>query len=92
MKFKIEINLDDPQEVTDFIKEHGKLKGPALARKLGFTGPNAGKAATALSRYAWNKQAAIKHRKNGKIAFAKMIEKQCDWIYQDDIQGIIECW
>ena len=92
MKFKIEINLDDEQEVQAFIDAHYTNRGWQLARKLGFKGRGSAKAASALSNYAWNKITAMGLRKKGGIDMAQQYERICDMIYSQDIRGKIECW
>lgn len=74
-------NLDDPEEVQNFIDEFGALKGHALARRLGFTGTGCVERANALSAYAWNKHTAIAQRKIGNIAAALRYEAICNTVY-----------
>lgn len=92
MKFKLDINLDDENEVEQFIESYGTNRGRLLANRLGFTGTGSTKLANALSNYAWNKHTAISCRKAGKIGEAIMYENICDSIYRDDIQTRCECW
>ena len=92
LKMKVDLNLDDEEEVAAFIKKHGTRKGRSLARALGLYGRGCVAAANALSNYAWNKHTAIGARKNDSVEVAKIYEDICDRIYREDIQGKIECW
>ena len=76
-------NLDDPTEVSDFIKTFGTLKGIALAHRLGISGKGAKVRANSLSNYAWNKHTAIDLRLQGKIETARTYEAICDRIYAE---------
>lgn len=89
---KIDLNLDDEEECTDFILKYRTLKGRALANRLGLKGRGSVAAANALSNYAWNKRTATFLRLAGEIESAQKYEKICDWIYSEDISGKIECW
>jgi len=91
-EFSLDVNLDDPGEVEDFLKKYGSAKGKALAEKMGFEGSGAEDAASALMEYAQNKQKAIDYRRDGDIPRAQRYEGICDGIYDREIQGVIECW
>ena len=90
--FKIDINLDDEEEVVEFLKKYEPQRGRILARKLGFAGTGSVKSADALMNYAQNKRAAMATRKAGQIGTAVNYESICDRIYAEDIQPHIECW
>lgn len=92
MKFKADLNLDDPHEVNQFITMFKTTRGRTLAKQLGFHGRGAIKAANALSDYARNKYTATQQRLNGSIATALQYEAICDRIYDRDIRNQIECW
>jgi len=79
------INLDDPNELAEFIARHKTIKGRALANRLGITGKGATAKANALSNYAWNKRTANQCRLGGDIMTALRYEKICDRIYKEDI-------
>lgn len=91
-RFKLDVNLDDEQEAQDFVNQYGTTKGRSLANLLGFAGVNSQFAANALSGYAWNKVAATKCRREGKIAIALQYEAICDRIYTNNITPLVECW
>jgi hypothetical protein len=83
----MELNLDDEQEVEEFINNHGTRKGRLLANRLGLRGKGSTKLATALSNYVWNKHTAMALRRDGMIGTALEYEAICDSIYKDDLQG-----
>ena len=76
------INLDDENEVAEFIAKYGTTKGRRLANMLGIKGPGAVTQANWLSGYAWNKQTAINLRKRGQIETALIYEDICEGIYK----------
>lgn len=77
------MNLDDTNQVEEFITKFGATKGRRLANQLGFFGRGAVRRANALSGYAWNKHTAIGLRKAGQIRDALFYERICDRIYSD---------
>ena len=81
MKTATEWNLDDENEVSDFIETFGTMKGVALAHRLGLHGKGCARKANSLSNYAWNKHTAIGLRKDGQIQTAIQYEKICQRIY-----------
>ena len=89
---RIDINLDSDIEANEFVHKHGNIRGRMLAKRLGFKGRYAVRAANALSNYAWNKLTACSLRENGQIADAMRYEHICDKIYREDIQPLIICW
>ena len=76
-------NLDDENEVNEFLDLFGTMKGRALANRLGAKGKGAAKNANNLSAYAWNKNAAMKLCRAGNIAEACRYEMICDNIYKE---------
>jgi len=92
VRFKLDVNLDDEQELDEFWSAYGKLGPRALANRLGFRGPNSLKAAVALHRYAYRKRKAILLRRKGWMAQALKYEGVCDDIYRKQIRPFIECW
>ena len=91
-KFQVNINLDDPVELMDFINTYGQNKGRRLANQLKLKGKGSSKLASAFSNYAWNKSTAISLRKSGEINRALIYESICDNIYEEDIQPVCDCW
>jgi hypothetical protein len=81
MKTITEWNLDDSNEVAEFIDLYGTMKGRALANKLGASGKNAVKNANNLSAYAWNKKTSMLLRTAGNIGEAVKYEMICENIY-----------
>ncbi len=82
-------NLDDPNEVEDFVNKYRTIRGRRLANMLEFKGFNSVKRANFYSLYAWNKWTAMALRKEGKIALALGYEAICDRLYKqmpDDIK------
>ena len=75
------INLDDENEVSDFIHTYKTDKGRRLANRLKIAGKGSAQKATDLSSYAWNKTTAISCRKKGDIETALKYERICDSIY-----------
>jgi hypothetical protein len=75
------LNLDDENQVKNWIEKFGTLRGRRLANQLGLKGKGAVKTANALSNYAWNKHTAIDNRKRGMIITAQNYEKICQAIY-----------
>ena len=92
MKHKLDINLDDQEERTDFLNAHGTTKGRRLANMLGLRGEGSSRLATALSNYAWNAETASKVRASGEIQTAIMYEEIADRIYSRAIQPVCDCW
>ena len=92
MKFQIDLNLDCPNDLADFIACHGTNRGQSLANALRFQGKGAVLAANALINYAWNKKTAISCREKREIQTALKYEEICDKIYSQDIIGKIDCW
>lgn len=90
-KFNINLNLDDPAEVNEFINKY-RTKGRELAKQLNISGKNSVKLANALYAYAWNKKTAMDYRLNGHIERAQVYENICDQIYNQDINQICNCW
>ena len=76
-----QFNLDDENEVNDFIETYGTAKGIRLANALGITGKGAKERANALSAYAWNKHTAMSLRLKGAINGALAYEGICDRIW-----------
>ena len=76
------INLDDENEVAEFIEKYKTTKGRRLANLLGLRGKGCVKVANNISCYAWNKFTAIGLRELGKIEKAQMYEGICDRIYK----------
>jgi Ran GTPase-activating protein (RanGAP) involved in mRNA processing and transport len=92
-KFQLDINLDDENEVENFINAHGTIKGRMLANRLGLKGVGSANLATALSNYAWNKKAAMAARiKPLAMQTAMDYENICDNIYSKNIQPFCDCW
>lgn len=84
MKTYKDWNLDDPNEVEDFIARYGTRKNRWLANALGLRGKGSHQVANDMSAYAWNKSAAIKCRIAWHIPdAAHMYEAICDRIYND---------
>jgi len=77
----VDLNLDDENEVEDFLATYGTLKGRALANRLEITGAGCVRRANNLSGYAWNKHTAIACRKRGEIEDALRYEAICERIY-----------
>ncbi len=90
--FTREVNLDDQQELEQFLKLAEPARGRLLANMLRFKGRFAVRAANGLMNYAQNKRAANLLRSYGEIAKAKAYEDICDTIYREDIQPLIKCW
>jgi hypothetical protein len=83
-------NLDDPNEVEDFIIKYGAIKGRELAELLEFKDCAISIIkANYLADYAFNKWISIRYRKEGEISKALHHENICEWIYNkmpDDIK------
>lgn len=92
-RFKIDINLDDENDLTYFLElSERNGSGRKLADALGIIGqPNAQKAAKALRIYAETKETAIKERKDGDLGHALEAEEKCDLWYKE-ITKLIDCW
>jgi hypothetical protein len=90
--FKIDINLDDPNELEEFIEKYKNSSGQIIANQLKLKGKGSALLAKALSNYAWNKKTAIYCRVKGKINRALKYEKICDNIYVNNIEPVCECW
>ena len=90
--FEHPVNLDDQQELEQFLSSHEPARGRLLANMLRFKGRSAVRAANGLMNYAQNKRAANLLRSSGKIQKAKDYEDICDRIYKEDIQPLIKCW
>jgi hypothetical protein len=91
-RFKVEINLDDEMEVSDFIENYGTTRGQRLANLLGLKGKGSATLASALSNYAWNKKTAMALRLKGDLPTAMSYELICDRIYRSNISPICDCW
>lgn len=83
MNLPLQFNLDDENEVENFIAVYSTIKSKRLAFLLGIKGKDCVKRANDLSGYAWNKHTAISCRKRGDIATALTYEAICERIYSD---------
>ena len=93
MKFKLDINLDDEQEASEFVAKYQFFNTRReVAKAMGLKGKGAHKLAGELHSYAFYKVNAIKYRKAGSIADALRYEAICDRIYSEGIQPHCECW
>lgn len=96
-RFKIDINLDEENDLTYFLEliKRNESKAKNLAEALGIDGqPNAQTATRSLRGYAWSKEFAIQQRKKGNlygITGAIDAEKRCDQLYKK-ITKLIDCW
>lgn len=82
MSLLADMNLDDEQEVTEFIQKYGTLGGEALARRLEMTGPALAQRGNFISEYVFIRNVAFALRRNGYIAGAVFYESRCDKIYK----------
>lgn len=92
LPFKLDVNLDDEQELEEFLETYEPQRGRQLANSLEFKGKSSVEAANGLMNYAHNKRAAMLCRKTGNIQGALGYEQICDRIYKENIQPLIECW
>lgn len=90
--FRYEVNLDDPEELREFLERYEPAQGRQLMNMLKFRGKGAVGAADALMNYARNKRVANILRAQGDIESALVYESICDRIYNEDIQPFIDCW
>lgn len=91
-KFTLEINLDNENEVADFLMKYGQAMGEALANSLGLPSlEGREQLANALHYYACNKKIAIEQRSRGQIGIALWHESICDSFYSE-ISALCECW
>lgn len=90
--FSLDVNLDDEQELEEFLESYEPSRGRQLANLLGFKGNRSVEAANGLMNYAQNKRAARLCRSAGTIESALGYERICDRIYRENIQPLIECW
>ena len=91
-KFKIELNLDNPVELLEFLSNYWLMDAKTLAAEFGWEGEGAVPAVIALQDYAEYKLTAIRRRLNGQINCACSAERECDEIYRQRIQPNIDCW
>jgi hypothetical protein len=89
--FTLGINLDDKQEVSDFLSKFERFSGKCIAKELGLRGKGSELLANSLLCYAINKMKAIKNREKGEIKEAVMYENICDSIYSKDIIPVCDC-
>ena len=91
-KFALDINLDDKEEVTDFLAKYERHTGKSIALSLGIRGKGSVLLADSLLCYAINKVKAIEHREKGFISSAVAYEYDCDSIYNRYINPVCDCW
>ncbi len=81
--FSLLYNLDDENEVLDFLSLFGNSSARKIAHSLGYKGKGSMKAAQSLLNYAWNKKTAITERRRGNTNTAMKYESICDSIYKE---------
>jgi hypothetical protein len=90
--FNLDLNLDDKQEVSDFLSKFERFSGKCIAKELGLRGKGSELLANSLLCYAINKMKAITYREKGSIIFAMGAEEICDSIYSEHINPVCDCW
>lgn len=93
MKFHLDLNLDDEQEVRLFVERYSNMFPDDVARCLEISdgGTPAVYLAFDLQAYADYKVKAIDRRLAGSINTAMHYERVCDLIYKRIIE-VCECW
>jgi len=90
--FKLDINLDDKEEVTNFLAKYEHHTGKSIALSLGIRGKGSVLLADSLLCYAINKVKAINCREKGFVSSAVYHEHVCDAIYNHHINPVLNAW